>query len=330
MTPVHIPVQVGSDEWLQTRRRGVAASEIPVILGLSPWSSPFNLFWEKAGQVEPQRDNESMAWGRDLEAAILARFARQHPELGVTTGALFHHGDDHRWMATPDGLAHHRGRPTTKPAVRKVGAYRSKPHAVVQVKTDGSTEGWGDEGTDQIPSYYLAQVRWEMHVMDVRTAYVPVLFSGRTYREYVVHQDDADVALMLKEAEDFIRRLDENDPPDVDWRAATTDALRQLHPHRGEGAVEIPATWHRQWQLADRLEQAAAQRKALAENRIRALVGDSHHATVDGEPVANKVVYDQRYADVRALKAAGLYDQFAATRTINRLAISRPKKGTTK
>jgi predicted phage-related endonuclease len=233
-------------------------------------------------------------------------------------------------MATPDGIAYHRRRPTNQPAVRKYGTFKSKPHAVVQVKTDATTAEWGGEGTDQIPSYYLAQVRWEMLVMDVRTAYLPVLFSGPTYREYVVHQDDSDVELMVREASDFLDRLRYDNPPDVDWRAATTRALQQLHPDRGEGSVEVPGTWIRQWQLADRLVDAAGKRKALAENRIRALVGDRHFATVNGEPLANKVVYDQRRADLDALKRAGLYDQYTRTITINRLAIARPKKGPTK
>jgi hypothetical protein len=145
-----------------------------------------------------------------------------------------------------------------------------------------------------------------------------------------VHQDDSDVELMVREASDFLDRLKYDNPPDVDWRAATTRALQQLHPDRGEGGVEIPETWHRQWKLADRLEKAAAERRTLAENRIRALVGDHHFATVAGQPVANKVVYDQRGIDVRALKAAGVYDQYATTRTVHQLRVTRDKKGPTK
>lgn len=326
MTPVHIPVEERTPAWYETRRQGVTASEIPVILGLSPWSSPFNLYWEKLGEIDPQADTETLAWGRDLEAAILGRFARQHPELGVTRGGLFHHADDPRRMATPDALAHPRRRPADNPTVRRLGTYRSRPSAVVQVKTAADPHEWGEEGTDQIPAHYLAQVRWEMHVMGVRAAHVPVLFSGRTYREYVVHQDDNDVALMVKAAGEFLDRIEAGDPPDIDAHPATTRTLQQIHPERGEGEIEVPGTWVRQWQLADRLEQAAAQRKALAENRLRALIGDHHAATVNGQPVANKVVYNQRRVDSQALKAAGVYDRYARTSTVHKLLVTRPKK----
>lgn len=326
MKPVRIPAAERTPAWYEARRQGVTASEIPVILGLSPWSSPYNLYWEKTGHIDPQADTETLAWGRDLEAAILNRFARQHPELAVTTGALHQHGDDPRWMATPDGLAHPRRRLATNPAVRKIGSLRSRPAAVVQVKTASDPHEWGDEGTDQIPAHYLAQVRWEMHVMNVRQAFLPVLFNGRTSREYVVAQDDQDVALMVDAAQQFLDRIARNDPPDIDAHPATTRTLQKIHPQRGEGEIEVPGTWVRQWQLADRLEQAAAQRKALAENRLRALIGDHHAATVDGQPVANKVVYNQRRVDSQALRLAGIYDRYTRPSTVHKLLVTRPRK----
>ena len=327
MTPVHIPVQVGSDEWLETRRRGVGASEIAIIAGIAPgeWSSPYDLFHQKAGAITGERDNDAMAWGHDLEAAILGRFARNHPELTVTLGALLHKADDPRWMATPDGLAY-KARSGGNRQVRRYRIRKTTPAAVVQAKTAGSWEAWGDDGTDDIPVYYRAQVLWEMHVTGARRAYLPVFVPPFGYREYVVGHDQGEVDLLVKVAEEFMDRLARSDPPDIDDRPATTRALKQLHPARGEGGVEIPETWVRQWQLADRLEDLAGKRKRLAENRMRALVGDCHHGTVQGEPLANKVVYDQRRADTDALKRAGIYDQYSRTITVNKFLVKRAKE----
>jgi predicted phage-related endonuclease len=234
-----------------------------------------------------------MAWGRDLEHAILRRFGREHPELSVQPGALYRSGDNPRFMATPDGLAWDE-----HTCDSQVG-----PSAVVQAKTAASQEHWGETGTDEVPVYYVAQVRFEMLVMDVRTAYVPVLFSGRTYREYIVHQDDDDAAFMVAEAEAFLRRLDDGDPPDIDWRISTTQALKQLHPDVEDTEVEIPATWVRQAQLAGRLEKAARDRKVLAENRIRAAMGRAQRATVGGRKVATRSVFAMKARTMPATTA---------------------------
>jgi putative phage-type endonuclease len=327
VTAVHIPVQVGSDEWLETRRRGVTASEIAIIAGIAPgeWSSPYDLFHQKLGAIAGQRDNDAMAWGHDLEAAIIGRFARNHPELQVMLGALLHKDDDPRWMATPDGLAY----PARSGGSRPVRRYRHRktvPVAVVQAKAAARWEAWGEDGTDDVPVYYRAQVLWEMHVTGARRAYLPVLVPPFGYHEHVVDYDQAEVDVLVKLAEEFMDRIARRDPPDIDDRAATTRALKQLHPERGEGGVEVPETWVRQWQIADRLEDLAGKRKRLAENRLRAIVGDRHHGTVDGQPLANKVVYDQRRADTDALKRAGLYDQYSRTITVNKFLIKRAKE----
>src|SRR5690606_39876597 len=164
-----------------------------------------------------------------------------HPEFHVTPGGLYRHGGNPRWMATPDGIAYDTENVVTMNDGVTRRAPSHVPVAVVQVKTAGSREEWGEEGTDQIPPYYPAQVSWEMHVMCDDTAFMPVLFNGRTYREYIVKQDDVDVALMVREAEAFRQRIQDGNPPDVDWRPATTLALKKLHPDVEDRDVEIPA-----------------------------------------------------------------------------------------
>lgn len=300
--PVRVDIEIGSPGWYAERRKGITASEIPIILGLAPWGSPFNLYWAKQGLDVDEPDNDAMAWGNELEDVILRRFAREHPEFHVTPGGLYRHGGNPRWMATPDGLAY-EGDPES-----------GEPVAVVQVKTAGSHDEWGDEGTDQIPPYYLAQVRWEMHVMGVDTAYVPVLFNGRTYREYIVKQDDVDVALMVKEAEAFWQRIVDGDPPDVDWRPATTLALKRLHPDVEDTEVELPADLIRQWQAADEQIREAKRAKDEAENRIRDLLGKAARGTVNGRKVVTRSVYDVR-------------ERVMPATTVNRLTITRKDLG---
>lgn len=42
-----------SDEWLKWRALGITATDIPVILGLSPYKTPWQLWAEKTGRINP-------------------------------------------------------------------------------------------------------------------------------------------------------------------------------------------------------------------------------------------------------------------------------------
>lgn len=321
MTPVFLATPVGSDEWLAERRKGIGASEIPVVLGLAPWGSPFDLWHHKVSGIAGELENDAMTWGRDLEAAILKRFAREHPELSVEDGGLYHHEDRPWQLATPDGLAYDHA------LIEKwegPGSFVSvAPVAVVQAKAAARWEHWGEEGTDDIPVYYRAQVLWEMDVMGVDLAYVPVLVPPFGYREYVVKYDLDDAGFMRLRGEKFMASMAAGVEPDIDGREATTRALKKLHPKQGEGGVEIPATLKRQHNLAKRLEDAAKDRRILAENRIRHHLRGAQHALVDGQPVANRVVYDQRRPDSAAMKRAGIYDQYVKTSTVDKLLVRK-------
>src|SRR5690606_5576377 len=70
----------GNPEWHELRREGVTASEIPVILGLSTWESPWALWHRKHGPPADTPAGETASWGRPPEAAIAdAAAARAHP-----------------------------------------------------------------------------------------------------------------------------------------------------------------------------------------------------------------------------------------------------------
>ena len=75
-------------EW---RREGIGASDAPVIMGASPWRTPFELWEEKALGIDRDFDNPSMRRGRALEPIARDEFNRmmrcrvapdwvQHPE----------------------------------------------------------------------------------------------------------------------------------------------------------------------------------------------------------------------------------------------------------
>jgi putative phage-type endonuclease len=289
MTAVLIPAS-SEAEWLAARRQGVTASEIAILLGLSPYGSPFALFHQKRGDLPDQEDNLSMAIGRHFEDFVADRFMDRF-EYRVVVGdgrELYAHPDRPWQMATPDRTVWEAG--TGAP-------YFGSPLAVLECKTDGGFDGWGDDGTDEIPVHYRCQVLWQMDVMGVGTGYLACLFMNRRQlRVYELTMDDqarADLALMLNEAERFLARFIDGRAPDVDWRPATAAALKHLHPGLEDREVVISSTLAGKYRGACAAVKRAEQRKKLAENQIRARLGNGRKAVrADGEVIARRDVYD--------------------------------------
>lgn len=63
----------GSQTWHDHRRRYRNASETPIVLGVSPWSTPYQLWQQKLGLITPEV-NAAMLKGTELEPAARAAY----------------------------------------------------------------------------------------------------------------------------------------------------------------------------------------------------------------------------------------------------------------
>ncbi|HEX8489352.1 MAG TPA: YqaJ viral recombinase family protein [Propionibacteriaceae bacterium] len=255
-----------SPEWHEARRTTVSASEIAAVLGLSTWTSPFDLWWLKRTGVDSQPENAAMRRGKRVERLILEDFTEAHPELTVRPAGLCVN-NERQWQAcTPDGLAY-----DGDPALVEWPSF-PEPVAVVEAKNDHNRDAWGEEGTDDIPVAYRCQTLWQMDTLGVSVAYVP-MWLGTDYREYVVEYHEGDVRIMREAAEAFLTSVREDRMPDIDSHSATSRRLKRLHPELVDRTAPVPITILRQHQTAKRLKKAAEDRMRLAENRVRALAG---------------------------------------------------------
>jgi len=62
--------RLSREDWLSLRRTGLGSSDAPVLLGLSPFMSPYALWLDKLGQLVPREDTPHQAWGRRLEGVV--------------------------------------------------------------------------------------------------------------------------------------------------------------------------------------------------------------------------------------------------------------------
>jgi putative phage-type endonuclease len=295
VTAVLVPAATEA-EWLAARRAGVTASEVAILAGVAPdtWDSPYSLYHRKKGTLPAQDDTDRLSLGRVLEPYVAGRFAeRRFPEFFVEGDGrqLFAHPVRPWQMATPDRLAWESDRHY---------AYHREPVAVLECKTSASYDGWGDDGTDEIPVYYRCQVLWQMDVLGVGTGFAACVFlPGGQLRVYELALDDAaraDLKLLREAARRFLERLDHGDPPDVDWRPATSRALRALHPSVEDRDAVIGRQLSISYRAATRRYKAAERRKDEMANRVLAAMGTARRAVEanTGLPVATRSVSEPR------------------------------------
>ena len=303
-----LPHDAPRDDWLAARRQGITASEIAVILGISPWDSPFNLYWRKLGEIPETFQTDAMSLGTYLEPWIADRWAEDHPEWWPGMGGLWA-SDNRPWqLCTPDRLLF-RGIPTGGP-----GTPPDPDESVLEIKSAGSYDGWGPDGSDLIPPYYRAQVLWQLDTLGLEVAHVTCFFlATRSRRDYVVAWDHDDIAIMRHAARQFLDRLERRDPPPVDDHSATTAALKALWPKvEPEATATVPDPLADDWAAACAAYKQAEARKKGIENRLRSVMNNAKYAVrADGSKVATRSVYE---VGARAMPACTV-DKLTAPRT---------------
>ena len=275
-------------EQLEMRRHGLGGSDAGAVAGLSPWKSPVEVYLEKVGEAPPPEENEAMYWGTVLEDTIARAYAeRTGQKVQRRTQTLVH--PRLPWMlANLDRVI--------------VGDKRGP--GVLEIKTAGRPDGWGEPGTDEIPDYYMAQVAHYLAVTGYAWARLAVLIGGRDFRVYDIPRDEELIEALIEIERRFweghVERRVPPDPRDIkDIRAlwpvdsgrvvqATEeieDAVRELKRLKGEiKALSLLAEHH------EKSIQAYMEDAAVLEGR-------------DGEPIATWKTVTSRRLDTKAVKA---------------------------
>lgn len=152
------------DEWLAWRRKGVGGSDVAAALGLSPYKTARELYFDKIG-VEPVIDgpDKSITFeiGHLLEDVVAQIFAKKTGFSVFRDQRMFQHplfpfmlADVDRFIHLPDGKI-----------------------AIMECKTAHyDTQFLWANGA--VPRHYELQVRHYMAVMNIDVAYIACLFSN--------------------------------------------------------------------------------------------------------------------------------------------------------
>lgn len=212
-----IVLEPGSPQW----QGEMTASKVAAVLGLSPWDSPFSLWYKMAGYVEPEPQTDQQSRGHYLEPAVVA-WLRDQYQLTIAPGGCWRH-KRRRWqVSTPDRLA-------VGPPWEEDGLfYSGTALAIVEAKTAADWEAWGPDGSDEIPPYYRAQVVWQCDTLGLDTAYVGVLLPRLEFRGYVIHPARGEAKYIRDACRTFLDSLQAGVPPDIVNSPANGETYRVL------------------------------------------------------------------------------------------------------
>lgn len=208
MSPALRLVQ-GTDAWLEGRRSLITGTDIPILLGLSPYRCEADLADDKRGGPG-QESNLRMRVGSALEATILDEWRRATGEDAVRYRAMVVHPSLPWAAASPDARV--RGR-----------------RCLLELKWTTSRTRFADG----LPQDIEAQIVWQLGVTGYPAAEAVVLTPDELLR-FDVAADPATFADLVAVAEDFRRRLAAGGP-------FARDAARVRRDHPADDGTEITA-----------------------------------------------------------------------------------------
>ena len=163
-----IQLKQGSPEWLAYRLSMRNASETPAVLGLSPWTTPYQLWLQKTGRIV-QAVNAAMKHGTDTEPA--ARLVYEVQTGNIMQPLVMRDGP---YSASLDGM-------------------NLEGNLIVEIKCPVRGQDstlWKEVTNNLVPSHYAVQIQHQMMVSGAATADLWV-FDGARGLLLTIERDEA-------------------------------------------------------------------------------------------------------------------------------------------
>lgn len=274
--------------WEKLRNIGIGGSDAAIIAGLNRWKSPFKLWQEKTGQVEPEdlSDNEYVYWGTVLEQAVADRFT-ELTGLKVKKCGTLQSLDYPFMIANVDRLV--------------VGE-----NAGLECKTANGFKAKEWEG-DNVPDGYYLQCQHYMAVTNCEKWYIACLIGGNHFVWKEIPRNEEDItALIAAEKAFWEDNVKGGIMPDVDGSKSCSQALAERFPGGVTDSITLPKEADELLAEIDELNEAADRIKDQIEskkNSVKLMLGDHEIAYAGERKVTWKTQAGRVTVDSKKLKS---------------------------
>lgn len=237
-----VDLEQGSQQWLDFRKTRLGASDIPIIMGESPWCTPYQLWCQKLDLVPSQSENFAMSEGKRMEPVIRQMIVDLIGEPLTPLVAVSLNND--RILASVDAITE------THKRMYEIKYPSLQDH---EYAMDGTC-----------PKKYYGQLQAQMYVFDLIRNHYSSYHPQDELRIVPIDRDETYIQTMIEMAEDFLECLDTLTPPPMTDR----DFFERYDNDWKTAALE--------YQLAEKIMTAAAEKKEVCRKALIALAGESN------------------------------------------------------
>jgi len=262
-------------EWLQYRKTGIGASDVNIIMGVSEYKTPYQLWEDKLStEIEEQKNTFITDKGHRLEPVARAQYEIL---TGIEAPPLLAEREDNPWMrASLDGFA-------------------KKENIVLEIKYTGNGAKWKTATEEnRVPDCYWPQVQWQLFVTGARLNHY-VSFNGEEIHMIEVEPDIEYIRGMVEKVTAFWNMVKTQKAPELSDRDYKNVRSKEL-----KGLVQQYVQLKEE--LKPKLETLSEIEKAIKENenwthpRMRLddvkLIQSTRKGSVDYKKIVNELLPD--------------------------------------
>ena len=230
--PKYSPISLGeyedgSEAWLKAREHGkgydnpmspdyipiaIGGSTIAKILGISPWGSRTETFYEKSGtkevKYEKPKNQDLFDIGHESENLVALRFQKAMADEGISVDYVENDINMYQHPFAPFALANLDRRISTNGVP-----------GILECKTTGnwdSIKKYWQKGI--CPPYYEFQCRWYMAIMNLSYVYIACTwgFTSNDVAVVLIKRDLDIESMMMAEAAYFVECCELGEEPSID------------------------------------------------------------------------------------------------------------------
>ena len=219
------------EQWLEYRRLGIGGSDVAAIMGISPFRTARDVYYDKLGTAEVggyEGNWVAMEMGSLLEGLVAEIFRRKTGLEVYQVKKMFQHPVHRFMLADVDSFV-------TMPDGTK---------AILEIKTTNynAKDLWWRDGREIVPPYYETQGRHYMAVTDIGRVFFCCLY-GNTEDEVIIREIRRDTAyeeeMIFLEQEFWENHVQKKMPPP--YLEDGNLILESIRRHCGPADKGLPA-----------------------------------------------------------------------------------------
>lgn len=254
----------------EERRHGIGGSDAAVVVGLSPFKSPYQLYLEKRGEASPDEEETfRMQLGNILEEPIAQLYCER-------TGRTVRR----------QPIAWHKQYPFMVANIDRQILKDPRGPGIYEGKTTNEWSGKSIHGADDIPDHYYIQAQHYMAVYDYAWASFGILIGTARFIWFDITRNDEVISELIKQEAKFWERVQTGNAPAIDGSERTGELIKRLYPNDTGKVLTIDAP--ELIVAARQLVTVKAQIKKdeddqmRYENMLKSAIGDASEAILSG------------------------------------------------